>query len=82
MSITLDEFVVVKTGLHAPEGIAVDWIGRMLYWTDAGTDHIEACHLNGSTRRVILSDNLDEPRAIVVDPDEQQVFLLFISLLF
>lgn len=50
--------------------MAVDWIGRNLYWSDTGTDRIEVCHLNGSSRRVLISENLDEPRAIVVDPGE------------
>ena len=53
-----------------PEGIAIDWIGRNLYWSDSGTDRIEVSHLNGTSRRVLVLENLDEPRAIVVDPGE------------
>ena len=53
-----------------PEGIALDWIGRNLYWSDTGTDIIEVCHLNGSSRRVLVSEDLDEPRAMAVDPGE------------
>lgn len=57
-----------------PEGIAVEWIGRHLYWTDYGTNRIEVSHLNGTSRRVLVSKNLDEPRAIVVDSGEGLVF--------
>ena len=29
--------------LQNPDGLAVDWIGRNLYWCDKGTDTIEVC---------------------------------------
>ena len=46
----------------------MDWIARNLYWTDTGTDRIEVARLNGTSRRVLISDDLDEPRAIALDP--------------
>ena len=51
-----------------PDGVAVDWVSRNLFWTDTGTDRIEVSRLDGSSRRVIISEGLNEPRAIVVDP--------------
>jgi low density lipoprotein receptor-related protein 5/6 len=66
----VEEQTVVQAEVKFPDGIAVDWIGRNLYWCDSGTDRIEVSHLNGSSRRVLISENLDEPRAIVVDPGE------------
>lgn len=27
---------LIKEGVDTPEGLAVDWIGRRLYWTDSG----------------------------------------------
>ena len=51
-----------------PDGLAIDWVSRNIFWTDTGTDRIEVARLNGTSRRVIISDDLDEPRAIVVDP--------------
>ena len=70
LSFGVDELTVARAEVKFPEGIAVDWIGRNLYWSDTGTDRIEVCHLNGSSRRVLVSENLDEPRAVVVDPGE------------
>lgn len=70
MHLLVDELTVAQAEVKLPEGIAVDWIGRNLYWSDTGTDRIEVCHLNGSSRRVLISENLGEPRAIVVDPGE------------
>jgi hypothetical protein len=56
-----------------PDGIAVDWIGRNLYWTDTGTDRIEVARLNGTSRKILISENLDEPRAICLDPERGYV---------
>lgn len=33
--------MLVTTELKHPDGIAVDWVARNLYWTDTGTDRIE-----------------------------------------
>lgn len=35
--------MLVATELKHPDGIAVDWVARNLYWTDTGTDRIEVC---------------------------------------
>lgn len=60
--------IIVGAEVEHPDGLAVDWVARNLYWTDTGTDRIEVSRLNGSSRRVLISENLDEPRAIVLDP--------------
>ncbi|KAJ8299613.1 hypothetical protein KUTeg_023673 [Tegillarca granosa] len=60
--------VVIGSRLDFPAGIAVDWIGRMLYWTDAELDVIEVSNLNGSLRSILIWENLDQPRDIIVDP--------------
>ncbi len=65
-----DAKTIVK-GNDSAECLAIDWINSAIYWTDTGSDSIEMSHLNGSLRRVIVSDGLDEPRAIVVDPKER-----------
>lgn len=48
-------------------GLAVDWIGRNLYWTDMQTHQIEASDLDGRWRMVLISDDLTSPRGIAVD---------------
>ena len=50
-----------------PDGIAIDVQNRHLYWTDTGTDRIERANLDGTGRQVIVQENHDEPRALVVD---------------
>ena len=58
----------MNTEVDHPDGVAIDWLGRNLYWTDTGMDRIEVSRLNGSARKVLIADNLDEPRAISLDP--------------
>lgn len=60
--------VVIGTSLESPAGLALDWVGKNLYWTDAGNDRIEVSRLDGSMRTVLIWQGLDVPRDIVVDP--------------
>ncbi|XP_039594902.1 low-density lipoprotein receptor-related protein 5 isoform X2 [Polypterus senegalus] len=59
---------VVVSGLHSPDGLACDWLGKKLYWTDSETNRIEVANLNGTIRRVLFWQDLDQPRAIALDP--------------
>jgi len=60
---------VVTEAIGILNGLAIDWIYDLLYWTDTGYDHIQVSRLDGTDRRTIVKDDsLDQPRAIVVDP--------------
>lgn len=61
------EEVVIRIGVYYLDGIVVDWIVRNLYWIDIGIDRIEVARLNGIFRRVLILDDLDEFRVIVLD---------------
>lgn len=52
-----------------------------IYWTDHGLNLIEVARLNGLYRAVVISDGLDQPRAIAVHPMKGYVsaFLFFHS---
>ena len=50
-----------------PYGLAIDHVGRNIYWTDAGTNSIEVGRLDGTKRKLLFKDELEEPRAIVLD---------------
>lgn len=39
-----------------------------IYWTDHGLNLIEVARLNGMYRAVVISEGLDQPRAITVHP--------------
>lgn len=59
---------IISTGLVSPDGLACDWIGKKLYWTDAETNRIEVSNVDGSFRKVLYWQDLDQPRAIALDP--------------
>ncbi|XP_037895975.1 low-density lipoprotein receptor-related protein 1B isoform X2 [Glossina fuscipes] len=54
--------------LKNPDGLAVDWVAKNLYWCDKGLDTIEVSQLDGKYRRVLINENLREPRAVALDP--------------
>jgi len=59
---------VVAGGIEAPDGLACDWVGRKLYWADSENDRIEVANLDGTMRRVLYWRDVDQPRAIALDP--------------
>lgn len=60
--------VIISQEVDHPDGIAVDWVGRNLFWSDTGTDRIEVSMLDGSHRKILISRDLDEPRDLSLDP--------------
>lgn len=59
---------VIEFGLDYPEGMAVDWMGKNLYWADTGTNRIEVARLDGQFRQVLVWRDLDNPRSLALDP--------------
>ncbi|KAK3103210.1 hypothetical protein FSP39_017453, partial [Pinctada imbricata] len=59
---------IITSGLVSPDGLAVDWIAKKIYWTDSETNRIEVSNMDGSYRKVLFWKNLDQPRAIALDP--------------
>uniref|UniRef100_A0A4W5LIE4 Uncharacterized protein n=1 Tax=Hucho hucho TaxID=62062 RepID=A0A4W5LIE4_9TELE len=57
-----------------PRGIAVDWVAGNLYWTDSGRDVIEVAQMSGQYRKTLISGMIDEPYAIVVDPQRGTMY--------
>ena len=53
--------------LGSPEGIALDHLGRNIFWTDSQLDRIEVAKLDGTQRRVLFETDLVNPRGIVTD---------------
>ena len=60
--------IVVDQGLSTVEGIAVDWLNRKLYWVESKFDQIEVSNLDGTQRASIISGEMQNPRALAVDP--------------
>lgn len=59
---------VVKDGLAVPDGLAVDWVAKNLYFVDSSAKRIFVCKLNGSHLSSLITKDLSNPRGIAVDP--------------
>ncbi|KAG7242334.1 hypothetical protein INR49_024010 [Caranx melampygus] len=62
--------VALIDSLHSPEGLAVDWVHKNIYWTDSGNKSISVATGDGRKRKVLIDTELSEPRAIAVDPHQ------------
>ncbi|XP_045870155.1 low-density lipoprotein receptor-related protein 8 isoform X7 [Meles meles] len=63
-----EQDVLIDEQLHSPEGLAVDWVHKHIYWTDSGNKTISVATIDGGRRCTLFSQDLSEPRAIAVDP--------------
>nr|XP_033800021.1 low-density lipoprotein receptor-related protein 1B [Geotrypetes seraphini] len=62
---------ILKDDLDNVEGIAVDWLGNNLYWTNDGyrkTINIARLEKASQSRKTLLEGDMSHPRGIVVDP--------------
>lgn len=58
---------VVDSGLIYPEDVALDTVAENIYITDAGFPAILVCSLKLNQCKILFRDNLQKPRAIIVD---------------
>nr|XP_012637337.1 low-density lipoprotein receptor-related protein 2 [Microcebus murinus] len=63
-----DRRVVFDSSVVLTETLAVDWVGRNLYWTDYALETIEVSKIDGSHRTVLISKNVSNPRGLALDP--------------
>ncbi|KAJ3604609.1 hypothetical protein NHX12_029349 [Muraenolepis orangiensis] len=61
------------------DSVAVDWVGRNLYWIDGVKSQIVAARLNTATAKapdysVILDEDLDQPRSLALMPQKGIMF--------
>ncbi|UYV70469.1 hypothetical protein LAZ67_7003146 [Cordylochernes scorpioides] len=62
--------VVVSSGLDLVEGLGVDWVAQNIYWVDSRLKTIAVSTIEGRHQIVLLSDNISQPRGLVLDPRE------------
>lgn len=62
--------VLLDQGLDSCQGLAIDWMGRNIYWTDEGRGAISVARLMEETRlskrRLLIT--APHPRSIALDP--------------
>ena len=59
--------------------MACDWVNNKIYWTDSETKRIEVASVDPhpygyNNRRVLVWENLDQPRSIAVSPNDGLMF--------
>lgn len=59
---------VLKHDTHGLEGLAIDWVGRKIYWLDRYSKHLDVAELNGTNRKTLKSSGINDPRAVAVHP--------------
>ncbi|KAI1297176.1 Low-density lipoprotein receptor-related protein 6 [Halotydeus destructor] len=64
---------VVEFGIEKPEGLAVDWVAKNIYWVDSAHKRIEVAKNTGTMRKVLIS-NLAHPHSIALDPNDGFMF--------
>ncbi|KAF4521231.1 hypothetical protein B566_EDAN005442 [Ephemera danica] len=61
--------------IGAPEGVAVDWISRNIYWTDSTLKRVEVASIDLPRRRkVLVSEGLVNPRGIAIHAGQGKLF--------
>ncbi|TRY73318.1 hypothetical protein TCAL_01912 [Tigriopus californicus] len=68
---------VITSGIRHPDGVAIDWIGNNVFWTDNNKDqqaYVGVARLDGSSKRSIIWHGLDQPRAIALDSSKGWLF--------
>lgn len=63
-----DTKTIISSGLNTPNGLAVDWLANNIYFSDTIEKVIEVCRLDGSSRKTLIKEDLDDPRAIILYP--------------
>lgn len=71
---TAEQEILIDSQLNSPEGLAIDWVHKNIYWTDSGNKTISVATADGRRRRTLFNSDLSEPRAIAVDPTQRWVW--------
>lgn len=58
---------IVESDLSTTEAVALDWIGKNLYWIDSSLKQIEVASKEGLHRTTLISENISKPRSMAID---------------
>jgi integrin beta 2 len=58
---------IVESDLSTTEAVAIDWIGKNVYWIDASLKQIEVATKDGLHRSTLISENISKPRSMGLD---------------
>ncbi|XGW06087.1 hypothetical protein V3C99_016431 [Haemonchus contortus] len=63
-----------KKDLNSPEGVAVDWSSRNVYYADSLNDEIGVASLDGQYQKALITEGLVNPRALALDLNNKHLF--------
>ncbi|MEQ2208960.1 Low-density lipoprotein receptor- protein 4 [Xenoophorus captivus] len=65
-----NRIVIISSNLTWPNGLAIDYETKRLYWADAGMKTIEYGNFDGSDRQVLIGSQLPHPFGLTVHEDK------------
>lgn len=65
---TFQAKVIASTGLSVPDGLAVDWVTKNIYFAESSARMIYVCNSNDSIRTTLISTDIHIPRGLAIDP--------------
>ena len=60
--------IVVTKGIRSVEGLAIDWVSRIMFYADNMFDLIVAARIDNFDDKKVILKNLNNPRALVTNP--------------
>lgn len=69
-----DTQIVYKNDLRSPEGIAIDYASRNLYYVDSIKDEIGVISIDGRYQKGLITEGLVNPRALAIDLDGRKLY--------
>ena len=64
----------IVSNLKSPEGLAVDWLSKNIYWTDSGMNTLSVSGSDGTYKKTLFDSDMRNPRAIVLDPAQGYMY--------
>uniref|UniRef100_A0A914WZW9 Uncharacterized protein n=1 Tax=Plectus sambesii TaxID=2011161 RepID=A0A914WZW9_9BILA len=65
---------VIRHNVYGIEGLAVDWIGRKLYFLNKQEQVLRVCEMDGTNCRVLVRDRFPQPKSMAVYPQKGYLF--------
>ncbi|CAD5213607.1 unnamed protein product [Bursaphelenchus okinawaensis] len=69
-----DVQTVFKADLKSPEGVAIDWTARNIYYADSMKDEIGIITLDGKYQKTLITEGLVNPRALAIDLERRHLY--------
>ncbi|KAI3415926.1 hypothetical protein GPALN_005489 [Globodera pallida] len=60
--------------LRSPEGIAIDWPSRNIYYLDSIKNELGVLSIDGRFQKTLLEEGLNNPRALVIDLEGRHLY--------